>query len=274
MTAPGQMFETERAIVNGIEMTVWKHAPANLRQVLDLSLNHADARLPRLRGPALHLRRALPIASTLAQRLIDAASTKGDRVAIASRNLPQWVIAFWGAVVTGAVVVPINAWWTPRGVALRTQRLRLDGALRRRGAPRAACAAQLDDLTELATIVVISEDPTRPARPRRDAHPESASSTSTTTSARRPRRRRRPTSTIAPDDDATMFYTSGTTGNPKGAVGTHRNAVTNLMNLFFVGQRATLRFGIGNLDERRREHPEREPAQRAALPRDGLPGRR
>jgi long-chain acyl-CoA synthetase len=47
-----------------------------------------------------------------------------------------------------------------------------------------------------------------------------------------------------------MFYTSGTTGHPKGAVGTHRNAVTNLMNLFFVGQRATLRFGVGNLDDK------------------------
>ena len=34
---------------------------------------------------------------------------------------------------------------------------------------------------------------------------------------------------------STMFYTSGTTGHPKGAVGTHRNAITNLMNLFFVG---------------------------------------
>jgi len=46
-----------------------------------------------------------------------------------------------------------------------------------------------------------------------------------------------------------MFYTSGTTGHPKGAVGTHRNAITNLMNLFFVGSRATMRFGAGNFDE-------------------------
>jgi long-chain acyl-CoA synthetase len=46
-----------------------------------------------------------------------------------------------------------------------------------------------------------------------------------------------------------MFYTSGTTGHPKGAVGTHRNAITNLMNLFFVGSRATMRWGSGNVDE-------------------------
>ena len=38
----GQLFETERAVVNGIEMTVWKYAPTNLRQMLDLSLRQAD----------------------------------------------------------------------------------------------------------------------------------------------------------------------------------------------------------------------------------------
>ncbi len=52
-----------------------------------------------------------------------------------------------------------------------------------------------------------------------------------------------PDITIDPEDDATIFYTSGTTGRPKGAVGTHRNMCTNLMSLFFINTRGATRFG-------------------------------
>ncbi len=64
-----------------------------------------------------------------------------------------------------------------------------------------------------------------------------------------------PDLTIAPEDDATIFYTSGTTGRPKGAVGTHRNICTNLMNLFFLNTRGRLRFGRGLVDDSGRSQP-------------------
>jgi long-chain acyl-CoA synthetase len=247
MTAPGSMFETERTSVNGIEMTVWKHAPATLRQVLDLSLAHASRDFLVYEGQRFTFDEHYRAASTLAALLLADGVTKGDRVAIASRNLPQWVIAFWGIVVSGAVVVPINAWWTPEelhyglsdsgATVLFADEERLERV-----------RDELDSLTDLSTIVVISEDPTRPAR-LGAPHPrvrtvdfnEYVGEISATATP--------PDVDIDTDDDVTMFYTSGTTGFPKGAVGTHRNAITNLMNLFFAASRATLRFGIGNLDE-------------------------
>jgi long-chain acyl-CoA synthetase len=248
MMAPGSMFEIELATINGIEMSVWKHAPANLRQVLDLSLSHSSRDFLVYEGQRFTFDEHYRHAATLASRLLALGVVKGDRVAIASRNLPQWIIAFWGSIVTGAVAVPINAWWTPEelqyglndsGSSLlfvdeeRLERVR----------------TQFADLADLATVVVISEDPARPAR-LGDRHDrikiiDFVEFLGDVDPGATP-----PEIVIDTDDDATMFYTSGTTGHPKGAVGTHRNAITNLMNLFFVGQRATLRFGVGNLDDK------------------------
>jgi long-chain acyl-CoA synthetase len=246
MTAPGQMFEMDHATINGVEMRIWKHAPANLRQILDTSLNHSNRDFLVYEEERFTFEEHYRIAATLAHRLQAAGVQKGDRIAIAMRNLPQWVFAFWGAMVLGGVVVPLNAWWTSEELAYgltdsgssvlfvdeeRLERLR----------------KQLDHLPDLKTIVVISDDPHRPAHIDAtherieligfDEYLGRVDAAATL-----------PDVVIEADDDATMFYTSGTTGKPKGAVGSHRNAISNLMNLFFIGQRATLRFGTGNHD--------------------------
>ena len=244
LTAPGQMFETERVVVNGVEMSVWKHAPATLRQILDLSLNHADKDFLVYEDQRVSFNQHFRIAATLAQRLQDRGVNKGDRVAIAARNLPQWVMAFWGAATSGAVVVPINAWWTndeliygfadsgSKAIFVDEERLE-------------RVRHHLGELPELDVVVVLSDEPSRHARVGDPIDGVEVVSfeefLGEVDSNATP-----PEVSVDTDDDATMFYTSGTTGRPKGAVGTHRNVITNLMSLFFIGQRATVRFGTGD----------------------------
>ncbi len=234
LTAAGQPFEIEPAVVNGVEMRVWKNAPHDLRWVLDASLAHAERDFLVYEDHRVTFDQHYRAAATFARRLVADGVAPGDRVVIAARNLPEWVVAFWGIVAAGAVAVPLNAWWSgdellygleDSGALVavvdeeRLERLR----------------PHLGEGGALRTVVVVSEDPRRPARlgdvtgsvAVRDYHdfvgPVAPDATP-------------PTITFAPDDPVTMFYTSGTTGRPKGAVGTHRNAGTNLMNLFFRAQ--------------------------------------
>jgi long-chain acyl-CoA synthetase len=241
MTAPGSIFEMETLQVRGADVRVWKHAPSTLRSVLELSLNHASRDFIVYEDDRYSFDRHYREVSTLSARLQAMGVERGDRVAIAMRNLPEWVVAFWATVAIGAIAVPLNAWWTGEELAYGisdsgsrilfcdTERL---GRIRE----------YLADLEFLHDVVVVAED--------RSGDPDLGAPVPTT-------RVRAfdavlgevapdavaPHVEIDPDDDATIFYTSGTTGRPKGAVGTHRNACTNLMNLFFIAQRAKLRFG-------------------------------
>jgi len=233
------MFETHRAEVLGVEMTIWKHAPSNLRQVLDMSLRHAEREFLVYESQRVTFDEHYRIAATLANRLGELGMRKGDRVAIAARNLPQWVSAFWGAVIAGAVVVPLNAWWTADEMAYGladsgSSIVFVDAERLERLVPILA------ELPELTTVVVLSQSPAEAGTSRVTHHrvrivPFEEFLGDIRADAAPPE------VAIDPDEPATMFYTSGTTGRPKGAIGTHRNIITNLMNLFFIGQRASLR---------------------------------
>ncbi len=241
MTAPGQPFEMVEAEVFGMTMRVWKNAPATMRSLLDLSLNFGTNDFLVYEDERITFDRHYRMASTLAHRLMERGLTKGDRVVIAARNLPRWVVSFWGTVVTGAISVPLNAWWTAE---------ELEYGFTDSGARVAFVDEErlervrplLDDLPSLEHLIVISTDFKRPAalgephsRVRIWDFDDFLGDVADDATP--------PAVDIDPDDDATMFYTSGTTGRPKGAVGTHRNANTNLMNLFFTGARNTLRYG-------------------------------
>ncbi|HEX2196911.1 MAG TPA: long-chain fatty acid--CoA ligase [Actinomycetota bacterium] len=123
----------------------------------------------------------------------------GDRVAIAMHNVPEFVYAYFGALRAGAVVVPLNPTLTVPEVG---RVLADSGATLVTGVPPAAEAARA--AAEEAGIRYVdgrewpaTEDPP-PTRPAAD------------------------------DDLAVLAYTSGTTGDPKGAMLTHGNLLANL----------------------------------------------
>jgi len=256
LTAPGQMFEMEELTIRGIPTRTWKSAPATLRAVLELSTLHGDKDFLVYEDERItfaeHARVVAGLAHALAERY---GIQKGDRVAIAMRNLPEWVMAFWAAISVGAVVVPLNAWWTGPELAFGladsgTSLVFVDEERDARIRPH------LPDLPFLRTIVVTSEDPAEGGgrraatgatveRPGHDPvpvvpFPEAVGSPAAGTPI--------PGVEIDPEDDATIFYTSGTTGQPKGAVGTHRNSVSNLMNLFFTSTLGSVRRSGGVVD--------------------------
>lgn len=238
ITAPGQMFEMDEIDIRGVRTRVWKNAPANLRVVLELSRGHGDNDYLVYEDERTTYKENFRISATIAHHLRERFDVElGDRVAIAMRNLPEWAMAFWGAAVAGGVVVPLNAWWT--GPELHygladsgTKVAFVDAARLERLAPLLA------ELPDLRVVVVTHEDRTPVPTPPHGPVPvvsfsDLVGTPSVDVSL--------PDVPIDPEDDATIFYTSGTTGRPKGAVGTHRNMVTNLMSLFFLNTRAGLR---------------------------------
>lgn len=237
LLAPGQLFEIEDVEVRGRWLRAWKAAPQSLRSVLDLSLSYGDADYLVYEDERTTYAEHYHIAATLAHRLRDELGVrKGDRVAIAMRNLPEWAVAFWAAVTAGAIVVPLNAWWTGGELAYG---LEDSGATVAFVDPERADRIQphRGELGALRTIVTVGSHETSDPGPH--VGPTFVELLGDVAQDATP-----PDVELLPDDDVTIFYTSGTTGKPKGAVGTHRNTVTNLMSLFFSQTMSQLRWGV------------------------------
>src|SRR5215472_7357311 len=112
LTAPGAPFEMEEVVIRGVPTRTWKNAPPTLRAVVESSRAFADRVFlvhedERVSFEAF--RRAVAI---LAEALAAEGVGKGDRVAVVMRNLPEWPVSFYAAASLGAIVTPLNAWWT------------------------------------------------------------------------------------------------------------------------------------------------------------------
>ena len=171
----------------------------------------------------------------LTSSAIASGSQNGDRVAIAMRNYPEWSVAFWAAAAAGGVVVPLNAWWTGE---------ELHYGLADSGSTVLICdqqrAERIDDyltyLPDLRTAIVVRSSAA-------DVPLGMLCYADIVGDGEVPADITLPAIGLHTDDDATIFYTSGTTGRPKGALGTHRNICTNPVSLFYINARNALRSG-------------------------------
>lgn len=220
MTGPGEPFEIRTQSVNGTPLRVFAHAPASMREIISATSDSVERPYLMYHDEILTYGESLEKIASLAQWLVDHGVQKGDRVAIGMRNYPEWPLAYWAVVSIGAISVSLNAWWIAD---------ELEYAIADSGSKVLIVDNERQDRIsdELLQKLNVSQMVVARGTPR----PGAVSFTEVTSHSSAVM----PNVVIAPDDDCTILYTSGTTGFPKGAVGTHRNHVTNIFNTLLVG---------------------------------------
>jgi long-chain acyl-CoA synthetase len=112
LTAPGAPFEIAEATIRGVATRTWKNAPPTLRDVFLNGMRFRDREFLVYEDDRATFDSFGRATLTLAHRLMADGVRKGDRVAVIMRNLPEWPVAFWAGQLVGAIVTPLNAWWT------------------------------------------------------------------------------------------------------------------------------------------------------------------
>jgi long-chain acyl-CoA synthetase len=239
LTAPGAPFELEEVVVRGQTFRAWKHALPHLRAAFDHAATHGERTFLVLDDDRVSFAAFSRAAIALAHALVARGVRKGDRVAVVMRNLPEWPVAFYAGVLTGAIMVPLNGWWqgeeldyglTDAGVKVAV----VDDERLARVAP------YLKDCPELELVLTVRTD--RSAEGVASERIEDIIGPLTDWGSLPDQAP--PDVEIHSDDEACIMFTSGTTGQPKGALATHRNIMSSLPAAGFNVARAHLRRNI------------------------------
>jgi len=234
LIAPGATYEMVEQDVLGQRLRVFRNVPQTLRELWERSSRFAERDYLVYENERLTYAQAHERVRSLAAYLVEELGvTKGERVAIAMRNYPEWPIAFWASVSIGAIAVPLNAWWKSDELAYALE----DSESRVLIADEERVALALPLRAKLSLKAVIGVR-------CKSSHADVIDFDRVTNGPGALARASLPEVALDPDDDATIFYTSGTTGNPKGALGTHRNLCTNVGSVAFARARAALRRGV------------------------------
>ncbi len=238
LTGPGGPFEIVVEDVLGVPMQVYKNRLGTMRDLMAMAdaradtefLVHVDDRLTYGEHNA-RVRR-------LAASLLDRGVAPGDRVALLSANTVEWIVTFWAAAAVGATLVPLNAWWKADELeyALRDSGARLLICDPRRRIAIGDLPARVPSL-ELVAVTGGSTAGSGTA-PGATSGPAEVAFDELVAGEVPPAL---PGVDVAEDDILGILYTSGTTGAPKGATVTHRQAIANLQNIFVIGMAGAMK---------------------------------
>ncbi|HSS00079.1 MAG TPA: class I adenylate-forming enzyme family protein [Kofleriaceae bacterium] len=217
LTAPGQPFELEPREIDGRILRTFKHAPPSLRAMYEQY--RSDLPFLIYEDDRYTFAEAWRTASRIGHLLVhDHGVAPGDRVAIAMRNYPEWILAFTAITSIGAIAVAMNAHWQidelAHNLADSGAKVLFADAER---VERVAQCAQLRPLPGLRVLAVRTPHAPDGARSLGDAITATGEVDM-------------PQVAIAPDDLVMMLYTSGSSGYSKGVPSTQRNVLTALMS--------------------------------------------
>ena len=224
LSGPGSPLEVHEIEVRGQSLLAYKNAPPTIRDFWLSTVAFADRDYLVYEDERLTYGQSHEKVASIAAWLAAQGVKRGDRIAIGMRNYPEWMLIYWASLCLGVAVVGLNAWWVADELEFALE----DSAptILFVDSERLARIAERPDMAKGMKVVAV-----------RTANIPAGVTPWSEVEATAPVL---PDATIDPDDDACIFYTSGTTGRPKGAQLTHRSCIANLFNMVFAGQAQNL----------------------------------
>ncbi len=218
LTTEGAPFEIVESEVLGRRLRTYKAAPPSLRDVWVPTAGYGDNDYIVYADERWTYNQAHRDVAAIASWLVAQGVEPGDRVAIAMRNYPEWMLLYWATVSIGAATVGMNAWWVGAEMVYALQDARPKVLIC--DEERLARYLEVRDQAPPVKVIAVRTN----GAPADGVEPFSVMTAGGG---------EMPDVAIDTDSDACIFYTSGTTGRPKGAQLTHRGCVHNLMSMAF-----------------------------------------